>query len=150
VLLQGYGGYSRKGQLAAEASYYYSLPQLKGSGSVRRAGKSVPVTGTAWFDHEWSSSYLDPMAGGWGWTGLNFDDGSAVMAFQIRDAAGGILWAGGTRRDAHGTVAVLSPDAVRFTTERRWRSPHTGATYPVARTLSLRLPGGERTWRLTP
>ena len=34
------------------------------------------MTGRAWLDREWSSSYLPPDAVGWDWTGVNFDDGA--------------------------------------------------------------------------
>jgi hypothetical protein len=82
VLLQGQGGYSRKGPLPSQASYYYSIPHLRVSGQVRRGDSTVAVTGEAWLDREWSSNYLAPAAQGWDWTGLNFDDGSALMAFR--------------------------------------------------------------------
>ena len=48
----------------------------------------MQVTGEAWLDREWSSTYLDPQAVGWDWSGLNLDDGGALMAFQVRDAKG--------------------------------------------------------------
>jgi predicted secreted hydrolase len=150
VLPQGEDGFSRKGPAPAQASHYYSLPHMAVSGTVGRGGKAVKVTGTAWMDREWSSSYLDPRAVGWDWTGLNLDDGSAVMAFKIRDAAGRALWAGGSLRAADGTVTRFAPGEVSLTPLRRWRSARTGATYPVEQTLSVKLPGGERRWRLKP
>jgi predicted secreted hydrolase len=39
---------------------------------------------------------------------------------------------------------------VRFAPRRRWRSPATGAVYPVETDLILRLPEGARTYRLKP
>jgi predicted secreted hydrolase len=150
VMLQGENGYSRKGPVATEASYYYSMPHLAVSGSVERAGASVPVKGTAWLDREWSSTYLDENAVGWDWVGLNLDDGAALMAFQIRDAKGGAFWAGGSLRRANGELTRFNPADVRFTSGRRWRSPRTGTEYPVERTLILRLPTGERQWVLKP
>jgi predicted secreted hydrolase len=149
-ILQGEGGYSRKGPKPSQASYYYSLPHLAVTGSILRAGKRVAVTGEAWLDREWSSTLLDPTAVGWDWTGLNLDDGSALTAFQVRDAAGRAIWAGGSLRSRDGTFAHLGPGDVVFATERRWRSPRTGADYPVERTLTLRLAGGPRQWRLVP
>ena len=149
-ILQGEAGYSRKGPRPGQASYYYSLPHLAVTGSVLRGGKRVPVTGEAWLDREWSSTLLDPAAVGWDWTGLNLDDGSAVTAFQVRDAQGHALWVGGSLRGADGALTHLGPGDVTFAVERRWRSPRTGADYPVERTLSLRLPAGVRQWRLTP
>ena len=149
-ILQGEGGYSRKGPKPSQASYYYSLPHLTVTGSILRAGKRVAVTGEAWLDREWSSTLLDPAAVGWDWTGLNLDDGSAVTAFQVRDAQGRALWAGGSLRTRDGSFAHLGPTEVAFATERRWRSPRTGADYPVQRSLTLKLPGGDRQWRLVP
>jgi predicted secreted hydrolase len=150
VLLQGEDGYSRKGPLASEASHYYSLPHLKVSGSVRRVGHTVKVTGEAWMDREWSSSLLDPRAVGWDWTGLNLDDGGALMAFQVRDASGHALWAGGSLRSPKGLVTRFKPGDVTFATRRRWRSPRTGADYPVDQVLTVQLPQGPRRFPLTP
>ena len=150
ALLQGQGGYSRKGPLPSEASYYYSIPHIKVSGHVRRGAKSVAVTGEAWLDREWSSNYLAPAAQGWDWTGLNFDDGSALMAFRIRRRGGGTLWAGGALRRADGTTTVLGPGDVTFDTVATWRSQATGAVYPVMQDVSIRLSGTITHWRLTP
>lgn len=136
-LLNGIGGYSRKGPLPESASYYYSLPQLAVRGTVSLAGDTMPVTGKAWLDHEWSSSYLDARASGWDWVGLNFDDGSALMAFRIRDRRQEAFWAGATLRDAAGRVTVFGPGEVRFTPVRYWRSPRTGTRYPVAWDIAL-------------
>ena len=149
-ILQGEGGYSRKGPKPSQASYYYSLPHLAATGSVLRGGKRVAVTGEAWLDREWSSTLLDPAAVGWDWTGLNLDDGSALTAFQVRDAQGHAIWAGGSLRGPDGAQRHLGPGDVTFATERRWRSPRTGADYPVERTLTLKLPAGPRQWRLVP
>jgi predicted secreted hydrolase len=59
-LLQGDQGYSRKDADPASASYYYSLPQLAVQGSITIRGVKLIVTGQAWFDHEWSNSYVNP------------------------------------------------------------------------------------------
>ena len=131
-LLQGDAGYSRKGPRPESASYYYSLPQLRVTGTLARAGKETRVTGTAWLDHEWSSAPMDRNAVGWDWTGINFSDGGALMAFRMRDKAGGTLWAGGTFRASGGAPRVLGPDEARWTSLAQWRSPSTGASYPVA------------------
>ncbi len=135
MLLNGERGYSRKGPQPQSASYYYSLPQLRVAGSVTRDGRATTVSGLAWLDHEWSSEYLEPRAAGWDWVGLNLDDGSALMAFRIRDRDGRNFWAGGTWRDAAGRTEVLRPEAVQFMPGRRWRSLRTGIEYPVEWTL---------------
>jgi predicted secreted hydrolase len=130
-LLNGRAGYSQKGPAPESASYYYSLPGLEVRGSIVRGGVATAVTGSAWLDHEWSSTALDAESVGWDWIGLNLDDGGALMAFRIRDATGGVRWAGGSRRRADGGVEVLAPGAVRFVPGRRWRSPRTAIDYPV-------------------
>ena len=71
---------------------------------------------------------------GWDWTGINLDDGGALMAFRIRDAHGGATLG---RRHAiamrAGSVARASRRPTsRFAPLRRWRSPRTGIDYPVA------------------
>jgi predicted secreted hydrolase len=47
-------------------------------------------------------------------------------------------------------LTPFAPADVRFTTERTWHSPRTGADYPVERVLTVRLPEGPRQWRVTP
>lgn len=131
LLLQGDGGYSRKGPKEAQASHYYSQPQLAVSGTLRRAGRVQSVRGTAWLDHEWSDSLLDAAAVGWDWIGMNLDDGSALTAFRLRDAAGGAVYAGGSFRASGAAVRNFSAAEVRWTPGRRWTSPSTKASYPV-------------------
>ena len=132
TLVQGEGGYSRKGPDPKQASYYYSRPHLAVEGSVERDGRREAVRGTAWLDHEWSSEYLAAAAQGWDWVGINLDDGGALMAFRIRAKAGGELWAGGTLRGAGGQVRTFGPGEIFFEPARRWRSPRSAVDYPVA------------------
>ncbi len=136
LLLQGDGGYSRKGPDPHEASYYYSEPQLAATGVITVADREMEVRGTAWLDHEWSSEYLMPGAVGWDWTGINLADGGALMAFRIRDSEGGTLWAGGSYRTAGGNARRFATNEVRFAATRFWRSPRTGVSYPVAMALT--------------
>jgi predicted secreted hydrolase len=153
--LQGEAGFSRKGPQPEQASHYYSRPQLQVSGSV----DGRPTQGIAWLDHEWSTTVLDPSAAGWDWTGINLEDGSALVAFRIRrrslrDAAADAradaepeaepLWTYcALRRPDGGTEPIAT---ARFEVLRRWRSPRTQAAYPVA--MRIALPG--RTLRLEP
>jgi predicted secreted hydrolase len=112
LVLQGDGGFSRKGHRPSEASYYYSRPQLNVVGKLN--GKDVE--GTAWLDHEWSSAYMAPEATGWDWCGINFLDGTSLTAFQMRG------------KDARPHYA---PPGVSFKPLRTWKSPRTGVEYPV-------------------
>ena len=132
LLLQGERGYSRKGPLGQQASFYYSWPQLAVSGTVNARGLSSAVEGRAWLDHEWSSEPLAPEAAGWDWVGLNGADGSALMAFRIRGRDGTSVWAGGSYRSAAGETTAFGPGEVRFEPLRTWRSTRTGVDYPVS------------------
>ncbi len=136
LLLQGDRGWSRKGPSPEQASHYYSQPQLRVSGQLQRARRSLTVRGLAWLDHEWSEALLHPDAVGWDWIGMNLDDGASLTAFQLRRADGSALWAGGSYRLAPGpagrqAVRIFQPGEVRFEPGRHWTSPSTGTRYPV-------------------
>jgi predicted secreted hydrolase len=132
VVLQGVAGYSRKGPQRSQASYYYSLPKLRVGGSIEIEGNTLPVQGEAWLDHEWSSASLPADAQGWDWAGINLSDGGALMVFRMRARDGSTLWAGGSLRRANGKLTIFAPGDVEFEPRRQWRSPRTGADYPVA------------------
>jgi predicted secreted hydrolase len=131
-LLQGENGYSRKGPQPQSASYYYSIPHLRVHGELAAGGTRVAVAGSAWLDHEWSSSYMDERASGWDWIGINLADGGALMLFRMRERGGGNFWAGGSLRAASGATRTFVPSQVEMTPTRSWRSSRTGANYPVA------------------
>ena len=90
IVLHGKNGYSRKGKNATNASYYYSQPYLNAKGSVKINDVQYEVSGLAWNDHEFSTSVLDENQIGWDWFSLQFEDGQALMLFQLRERTGGI------------------------------------------------------------
>lgn len=143
LLLQGDGGFSRKGPLERQASHYYSQPQLAVRGTVQRGGPARQ--GRGWLDHEWSDELLAPGATGWDWIGINLLDGGALTAFVLRRADGSVLWAGGSHRPAGGALRVFGADEVVFTPLRVWASPATGGRYPVEWTITT--PAGRHTLR---
>ena len=101
-----------EGSARRSASYYYSMPHLQVRGRLSAGKTQTQVAGSAWLDHEWSSSYMDEGAVGWDWIGVNLDDGGALMAFRMRDGAGGKLWAGATLRARDGTRTALDAKEV--------------------------------------
>lgn len=147
-LLNGQDGYSQKAADPRNASYYYSRPQLAVEGELRVHETAHRVRGRAWLDHEWSSELMPEGARGWDWIGINLHDGGALMAFRLRDADGRALWAGGSVRTADGAQRTLAPAEVRFSAGRRWRSPRTGAEYPVEWTVEVAAPGNGAVRRL--
>lgn len=136
-VLNGAGGFSRKGPAPEHASYYYSRPQMQVEGRLRVGKSESRVSGRAWLDHEWSSEIMAVEASGWDWIGINLHDGGALMAFQMRNRQGDAIWAGATLREANGRVSALRADEVQFTSVRNWRSPRTGALYPVEWRLEI-------------
>jgi predicted secreted hydrolase len=145
AMINGDSGVSRKGPMPEAASYYYSLPHMVVGGRIERHGAPSTVSGEAWFDHEWSSEYLDSKAVGWDWTGINLADGSGLMAFRIRGQDGATRWAGASLgRDGH--VTAFDAAQVKFEPGREWISPRTGIKYPV----TWRVEVGGRQFELRP
>jgi predicted secreted hydrolase len=154
VLLQGDGGYSRKGGDPANASTYYSFTRLRTRGTVTVAGATIPVEGWSWFDREWSTSALDPGTVGWDWLSLHLHDGGDVMLYRLRLADGGQSpWSKGVVRAADGSRTELGSADIRMTDLGRWTSPAGGA-YPAAlrvvaagRDLTIRPVLADQEWR---
>jgi len=101
VVLQGDAGFSRKSE-QGQASYYYSQPYLRVSGTITIDGKSIAVSGQGWIDREWSSQPLGADQTGWDWFSLHLDGGDKLMLFRLRHAGGKHFFAGNwISRDGH-------------------------------------------------
>jgi predicted secreted hydrolase len=143
LVLQGDGGFSRKGPEESQASHYTSETQVDASGTVTIASRRLAVRGQAWIDHEWSDELLHRDAVGWDWIGINLDDGRSLTAFQLRRADGSALWTGGSLRNA-GSDRSFAAGEVSFVPLQRWRSAHSNAEYP----LEWRVQTPLGTWRV--
>lgn len=131
VILHGKDGYSRKGPRPEQASCYYSFTRLQVDGDLRMGGESIPVSGTAWMDHEFSSAPLDAQLVGWDWFSLQFNDQSELMIYLLRDRSGGTsAQSAGTYVTPRGESIHLSSDSIRAEVLTRWRSPRSNADYP--------------------
>ncbi len=138
VVLHGEDGYSRKGEQASNASYYYSQPRLHADGSLQINEVEYPVNGLVWKDHEFSTSALDENQIGWDWFSLQFEDGSALMLFQLRERDGGTSpSSSGTFILADGTPQSLQKDDFEIEVLEEWRSPHTQGVYPASWEVQL-------------
>ncbi len=135
VVLQGDRGLSHKGP--DQASYYYSMPRLAASGDLWIDERLHKVTGSAWFDREWSTSVLGAEQAGWDWFALHFTDGSDVMVFRLRRKDG--------KRDAYdqgvwvatdGTSRQLSAKDYQLTPLAFWRD-NDGVKWPIRWQLEL-------------
>jgi predicted secreted hydrolase len=138
LVAQGDRGVSPKSSQPGNASYYVSYTRLSARGRIGLPEGGSDVAGEAWFDHEWSTSALGEDAVGWDWFSLQLDDGRELMLFRIRRADGGIeRISSGTLVQRDGRTDRLTRDDVRLEVRRRWRSPASGARYPVSWRLAV-------------
>lgn len=129
VALQGEAGLSRKS--ASSASYYYSMPFLTTSGTIISGGTQYRVTGQSWMDHEFSSGTLAPGQIGWDWFSIHLDDGTAIMAYQMRLEDGSIdPYSHGSVMDPGGKPVHLASRDFDVKPLSTWKSSGSGAEYP--------------------
>ena len=87
LVLQGNAGYSRKSE-RGQASYYFSQPFFKVTGSITIDNRISEVTGQAWMDREWSSQPLASDQTGWDWCALHLNSGEKLMLYRLRQKDG--------------------------------------------------------------
>ena len=132
LVVFGENGISRKGNSPTAASWYLTFPRLKTTGTLTLKNKSIPVTGEVWMDHEISSSQLTTQQVGWDWAGIQLDDGREIMVYRLRlkdgspDPASALSWV-----DCNGHAIMQSASAFSWNGTGVWKSPHSGAAYPL-------------------
>ena len=130
VVLQGDGGYSRKGPRTEHASYYVSQTRLATSGQLVFENETFQVTGNSWFDHEWSSEAMAEGLAGWDWFSLQLDDNTELMLYLLRYDDGRLEPASsGSYIDAQGQKTDLSLNDFSVEKLSEHRSPR-GVVYP--------------------
>lgn len=120
----------------AGGSYYYSRTSMAASGVLEVGGRTLPVTGTAWFDHQWGD-FIAVGAGGWDWFAINLDDGREITLSLVRAADGSYPLVYGSLVARDGSVRRLGERDFTLTVTGSWTSPTTGATYPAGWTVAL-------------
>jgi predicted secreted hydrolase len=137
-VLHGQDGLSQKAAGEGYASHYYSLTRLATEGRLNWQGKSFPVQGLSWMDHEFSSSQLAPDQTGWDWFSLQLDDGQDLMLYVLRHQDGSLdPFSSGTLVDAQGQGRHLKLADFAITTISTWKSPRSGAVYPASWKISV-------------
>ncbi|TCO74192.1 lipocalin-like domain-containing protein [Rhodovulum euryhalinum] len=111
LVLHGDRGYSVKSD-RGNASYYYSQPFYRVTGTLTLPDGPVEVTGEAWLDREWSSQPLAADQQGWDWVSLHLAGGDKLMAFRLRAEDGD--YTTGTWIAPDGTATPLAPGSVTF------------------------------------
>jgi predicted secreted hydrolase len=142
LIRHGDRGYSQK-SAQGQASYYYSQPFYRVTGSLTLDGRDIAVTGNAWFDHEWSSQPLSADQSGWDWFSLHFASGEKLMGFRLRDAGEGFV--SGTWIASDGTAEALQPGEL-VVQPLHWAEVK-GRRVPVGWRLSLPAKGLDVTTR---
>ncbi len=138
LVLHGERGYSLKGFEPGNASAYVSWTRLATKGRLESSGEEHAVSGEAWYDHEFGSSFLERDVAGWDWFGIQLDDGRELMLFELRRSdPAHVSVAAGTLIESDGTARSLSRDELRIEVAERWTSPRTGARYPARWKLHL-------------
>jgi predicted secreted hydrolase len=115
----------------AGTSYYYSEPELTGTGLLYVDGVYQPVLASAWMDHQWGSWQGHDGYAGWDWFSLRLDDDNQVMLFEFRDGGQVQPESGGTWIAADGSTEPLAAGDYAVEVLERWTSPETGGSYPV-------------------
>ncbi len=126
--IHGENGVSVKAQGAGYASHYYSMTRLEARGTVN--GRRC--RGLAWMDHEFGSAQLRENQRGWDWFSIQLDNDAELMLYQIRRNDGTPdVTSSGSLITSDGDVIHLRRDDMRVTPLSSWKSPRSGATYPM-------------------
>jgi predicted secreted hydrolase len=137
-VMHGERGVSQKGSQPGNASYYYSLTRMPTRGTLLVNGVQVKVEGISWMDHEFGTSFLETEQTGWDWFSLQLEDGTDLMLFQLRRVDGS--------RDRHSSGTVVDPSGqgvpinikdFKLEPGLLWRSPSSGARYPIEWRVSI-------------
>lgn len=128
----------RIGASPARSMKYLTCPGMSLSGSFG----NEPVTGTAWFDHQWGNTgwFLSQPGGGdlhgWDWAGISGSDGTFWIFLTFRNPEdNGILGQSAFRFGIGGEETVYRE--VHVHPLRYWTSPKTRIRYPVAMEISV-------------
>ena len=132
-VLHGEAGYSRKGSQTSNASCYYSITRLQARGQLSVDGQPLTMAGLGWMDHEYSTAPLEAGIVGWDWFSMQLSNQTELMLYLLRQPDDRVHAASsGTFIDPDGKPQHLSREDFNITALKRWKSPQTGAVYPVA------------------
>ncbi len=135
-VLHGEGGIVGKG--AGNANYYYSYTRMDVEGTMNLDGRSGPVRGNAWMDHEYGTILIGKCEKGWDWFGIQFDDRSELMITLMRDTEDRLIALFGTYVDREGNALRLSDSDLEIRPKTFWYSKRTHARYPATWEIRVR------------
>lgn len=118
----------------AGGSYYYSRTRLAVEGELTLGQEVFPVTGIAWFDHQWGD-FISVGGGGWDWFAINLDDGRDLTISVVREVSGDPVLQYGTLIAADGSVRHLGASDFSVEPGASWLSLRTQRRYPIEWTI---------------
>lgn len=126
--VHGENGVSVKAQGVGFASHYYSMTSLDAVGTIN----GQRATGQVWMDHEFGSSVLRENQQGWDWFSIQLDNDAELMLYVIRRTDGTPdVTSSGSLITSDSRVIHIRHDQMRITPLGKWKSPKSGATYPM-------------------
>ncbi len=137
-VLHGDKGLSQKGEGEGRASYYYSLTRMQTAGELTIDGNTEKVRGLTWMDHEFGSNQLRDDQVGWDWFSIQLTNDTEIMLYLMRRKDGSVdPYSSGTLVDAQGKTVHLALRDYRVEALDRWKSPKSGAHYPMKWRVSV-------------
>lgn len=137
-VIHGRDGVHQKSEKAGQASHYISFTRLETTGTLTWDGKQHAVRGLSWKDHEFGSDQLGEDETGWDWFALQLESGEDLMVYQIRRKDGTAnAFSLGTLVDAQGQKTELPGSAYTIRATGSWKSPHSGAVYPMGWVITV-------------
>ena len=132
--IHGENGVSVKAEGVGYASHYYSMTRLDARGTVN----GHKCSGLAWMDHEFGSSQLRENQQGWDWFSVQLDNDTELMLYQIRRRDGTPdVTSSGSLILSDGSVIHIRHDQMQVAPMGKWKSPETGAIYPMGWRVTL-------------
>jgi predicted secreted hydrolase len=129
--LNGHEGVGVSFKDVGEASRYFSFTRMEAEGQITWHGETERSTGEAWMDREFGTWRTTEKQKGWDWFSVQLSNGAELMVYHIRDASDQPSeFSSGTFVDAEGRATHLKRADFTLKATARWKSPHTGATYP--------------------
>jgi predicted secreted hydrolase len=111
-------------------------------------GETIAVRGLSWMDREFGSDQLGEDRQGWDWWSLQLEDGRDLMLYRLRGREETPDFLRGTVISGTGEPRYLEPEGWEAEARGTWKSPRTGAEYPLV--WEIRIPSENLVLRIRP
>ena len=119
-------------KLGNDSTYYYSIPRLSLEGTIKIGKRWIPVTGTAWMDHQWANPYL--ARDSWSWFSVQLTEKTDIVCFKHTSPEG--------KETDYGHIS--KPDGTQSNTQhivltptKQWTSRVSKTSYPLEWTIEI-------------